>query len=231
MIFRTLAQATRRAFWKSLQTIWSRTIGATPICSSVATIRERTRSSAGEFDRVRTLIAEDEGQPRFCAIGIELAGCAPHGGHRDQQRLGRKRRDQENDEPERQQCVAPHSAPLARADREAISPCGAACDRGGRPSWRLFHGLSGRGRRGDGQCRARALQHPRRAPIPARRGRGRGVVALDRRPDRLRRQRRGAQGQESSSISTSAAGTLPCSLPAPRYRRSTRPSRRLPAAP
>ncbi len=37
------------------------------------------------------------------------------------------------------------------------------------------NGLSGRGRRGDGQCRARDPEHPRRAPIPARRSRGRRV--------------------------------------------------------
>ena len=34
------------------------------------------------------------------------------------------------------------------------------------------NGLSGRGRRRDGQCRARDAEHPRRAAIPARRGRG-----------------------------------------------------------
>ncbi len=58
------------------------------------------------------------------------------------------------------------------------------------------NGLPGRGRRSDGQCRARDAEHPRRAPIPARRGRRAGFIAFDWRRHRLRRQRRRAQGQE-----------------------------------
>ena len=69
------------------------------------------------------------------------------------------------------------------------------------------NGLSGRGRRRDGQCRARDSEHPRRAPIPARRG-GRGRLgALDRRRSSTSATAARRSRSRTSSISTLPAGT------------------------
>ena len=92
-------------------------------------------------------------------------------------------------------------SPFAAADSDSF---GRVDNRQGRAHFAPLHatreaggnGLSGRGRRCDGQCRTRDPQHPCRTPISARRTGGGRLGALDRGHHRLRRQRRGAQGQE-----------------------------------
>jgi hypothetical protein len=51
---------------------------------------------------MRPLIAEDEGEARLGPISVELAGCMADRRQRDQHRLGKQRRKDENDEAERQ---------------------------------------------------------------------------------------------------------------------------------
>ena len=178
MTLRTRAQLTRRAACTTRCRRPGRGRSAAapspeqrrPACSRTTIVGRACRRGAGA-------VAEDEGEPRpGRALGVELpaAVCARTGGSCDQHGLGGHRAEQ------REQ----HAAPAARSvgacfppwPREAREPYRfrrRACDRRSRASsWRRLNGLSGRGRRSDGQCRARDPEHPRRAAIPARRSRG-----------------------------------------------------------